>query len=176
MQTLLAAIITHEGERDAKAWAAAVKNNFARDPQGGDTDQLRGIVSGECDIAVSNTYYFARSIRTNVKGLTEGRDRIGWVFPDQNGNGAHVNVSGGGVARHAPNAENAVKFLEYLASDSAQAYFSAGNDEYPVVNGVGLAESVARLGWFSRDPVNLSVVAKTSQRPREYTMRSVGSE
>ncbi len=160
MQTLLAAIITHQGEDAGKEWAAAVLDNFARDPQGGDTDQLRGIVSGECDIAVSNTYYFARSIRTDVRGLSEGRDMIGWVFPDKDGNGAHVNVSGGGVARHAPNRDNAVKFLEYLASDSAQAYFSAGNDEYPVVDGVDVAASIAALGEFRGDDVNLSEVAE----------------
>lgn len=159
MQTLLASIITHQGEDAGKEWAAAVLDNFARDPQGGDTDQLRGIVSGECDIAVSNTYYFARSIRTDVRGLSEGRDMIGWVFPDKDGNGAHVNVSGGGVARHAPNRDNAVKFLEYLASDSAQAYFSAGNDEYPVVDGVDVAASIAALGDFKGDDVNLSEVA-----------------
>jgi len=159
MQTLLAAVVTHEGEEAGKRWAAAVMDNFARDPQGGDTDQLRGIVSGECEIAVSNTYYFARSIRTDVQGLSEGRDMIGWVFPDRDGNGAHVNVSGGGVARHAPNRENAVRFLEYLAGDSAQAYFSAGNDEYPAVDGVEVAVSIAALGEFRGDDVNLSEVA-----------------
>ncbi len=167
MQTLLAAIITHNGEEAAKAWAAAVKKNFARDPQGGDTDQLRGIVSGECDIAVSNTYYFARSIRKNVEGLSEGRDMIGWVFPDQDGNGAHINVSGGGVAKHAPNMDHAVMFLEYLASDDAQTYFSAGNDEYPAVEGVEKAEAITTLGEFMGDGVNLSVVAEnvpTAQR------------
>ena len=159
-QTLLSAVIEHEGEEGARTWAEAVKNNFARDPQGGDTDQLRGIVSGECDISVSNTYYFARSIRRDVKGLSDERDMIGWVFPDQGGNGAHMNLSGGGVAKHAPNKDNAVKFLEYLASDQAQKYFSAGNDEYPAVPGVALSPSVAELGFFKPDDVNLSAVAK----------------
>ena len=159
-QTLLSAVIEHEGEEGARTWAEAVKNNFARDPQGGDTDQLRGIVSGECDISVSNTYYFARSIRRDVKGLSDERDMIGWVFPDQGGNGAHMNLSGGGVAKHAPNKDNAVKFLEYLASDQAQKYFSAGNDEYPAVPGVALSPSVAELGFFKPDDVDLSAVAK----------------
>lgn len=159
-QTLLAAIITHEGAQAAKAWAAGVVDNMARAPQGGDTDQLRGIVSGECEIAVSNTYYFARSARKNVKGLTEERDMIGWVFPDQQGNGAHMNLSGGGVAAHAPHRDNAIKFLEYLASDQAQIYFSAGNDEYPAVKGVALAEPVKALGEFKGDPVSLSQVAR----------------
>ncbi len=159
MQTLLASIVTHDGEAAAKDWAAAVLGNFARDPQGGDTDQLRGIISGECDIALGNTYYFARAIRTNVKGLSDDIDQIGWVFPDQAGNGAHMNLSGAGVAAHAPNKDNAIKFLEYLASEQAQKYFSAGNDEYPAVPGVGLSPSVAALGFFKPDDVDLSDVA-----------------
>jgi iron(III) transport system substrate-binding protein len=159
-QTLLASIITHTDEATAKAWAQGVVDNMARSPQGGDTDQLRGIVSGECEISVANTYYFARSIRKNVKGLTEDRDMIGWVFPSQDAEGAHMNLSGAGVAAHAPNKDNAIVFLEYLTSDQAQQYFSAGNDEFPAVNGVTLADSVASLGTFKADDVNLSDVAK----------------
>ena len=160
-QTLLASVIENHGEEAATAWAEGVVNNFARDPQGGDTDQLRGLVSGECDIAVSNTYYFARAIRTEVDGLSdEDMGNIGWVFPAQNAEGAHMNLSGGGVAAHAPHKDNAIKFLEYLASDQAQQYFSAGNDEYPAVPGVGLSPSVAALGLFRPDAVDLSVVAK----------------
>lgn len=158
-QTLLAAIITHEGEDAARTWAQGVVDNMARDPQGGDTDQLRGIVSGECEIAVSNSYYFARALRREVKGVSESIDMIGYVFPDQNGNGAHMNLSGGGVAAHAPNRDNAVRFLEYLAGDQAQIYFSAGNDEYPAVAGVELAPSVERLGTFRADEIDLARVA-----------------
>ena len=102
-QTLLASIVTHHGEEAAKEWATGVVANMARDPQGGDTDQLRGIVSGECEISVANTYYFARSIRKNVKGLSDSRDMIGWTFPSQDAEGAHMNLSGAGVAAHAPN-------------------------------------------------------------------------
>ena len=160
-QTLLSAVIENHGEEAAKAWAAGVVDNFARDPQGGDTDQLRGLVSGECDISISNTYYFARAIRRDVSGLSEeDRADIGWVFPAQNGEGAHMNLSGGGVAAHAPNKENAIKFMEYLASDQAQQYFSAGNDEYPAVAGVAISPSVAALGLFRPDDVDLSAVAK----------------
>ncbi|UWQ41572.1 Fe(3+) ABC transporter substrate-binding protein [Leisingera aquaemixtae] len=159
-QTLLASIVTHHGADTARRWAEGVVANMARDPQGGDTDQIRGLVSGECDIAVANSYYFARSIRKDVKGVSENRDQIGWLFPSQNTEGAHMNLSGGGVAVHAPNKDNAIKFLEYLASDSAQAYFSAGNDEYPAVPGVGLAPSIAALGHFKPDDVNLSEVAR----------------
>jgi iron(III) transport system substrate-binding protein len=158
-QTILAALIEHEGEDWAKEWAAATAANFARDPQGGDTDQLRGIVSGECDVAMSNTYYFARAIRKDVDGVSGSLDRIGWVFPNQDSYGAHMNLSGGGVAAHAPNRDNAIRFLEYLASDQAQEYFSAGNDEYPAVPGVALSPSVAELGFFKPDDVDLAAVA-----------------
>ena len=160
-QTLLASVIENHGAEAAKGWAQGVVENFARDPEGGDTDQLRGIVSGQCDISIANTYYFARSIRREVSGLPEeARANIGWVFPAQNAEGAHMNLSGGGVAANAPNKENAIKFMEYLASDQAQQYFSAGNDEYPAVPGVALSPSVAALGLFRPDAVDLSAVAK----------------
>ena len=159
-QTLMAAMIEHHGAEAARKWAQGVVDNFARPPEGGDTDQLRAIVSGECDVVLSNTYYFARTLRTDVDGLPEGeRERIGWVFPDQGGLGAHMNLSGGGVAANAPHRENAVAFLEYLASDSAQEYFSAGNDEYPAVEGVAVSPSVEALGAFEADDVSLAAVA-----------------
>ncbi|MEO0667289.1 MAG: extracellular solute-binding protein [Pseudomonadota bacterium] len=159
-QTLLASVIANHGEEAARGWAAGVVNNFARDPQGGDTDQLRGLVSGECDISISNTYYFARAVRRDVDGLpAEARANIGWVFPAQDAEGAHMNLSGGGVAASAPNRENAIMFLEYLASDQAQQYFSAGNDEYPAVPGVGISASVASLGLFKPDDLDASRIA-----------------
>lgn len=158
-QTIVAALIAHLGEEETRKWAGGVVANFARDPQGGDTDQLRGIASGECEIAMSNTYYFGRAIRRDVKGVSDSLDMFGWVFPDQDGNGAHMNLSGGGVAAHAPNKDNAIKFLEYLASDQAQDYFSAGNDEYPAVPGVGISPSVAKMGFFKPDDLDASVIA-----------------
>jgi len=158
-QTITAALIEHLGEDAVKDWATAVVGNFARSPQGGDTDQLRGIVSGECDIAMSNTYYFGRALRKSVDGLSDSVDMIGWVFPNQDSIGAHMNLSGGGVAVNSPNKGNAVKFLEYLASESAQQYFSAGNDEYPAVPGVGLSPSVAQLGIFKPDDLDASAIA-----------------
>jgi len=156
MQSLLASIVSHAGPDAATAWTQGLYENLARKPQGGDTDQLRGLISGECDIAVANSYYFARALRKPVKGLTEGIDAIGWVFPNQEGRGTHVNISGGGVAAHAPNRDNAIAFLEYLAGDSAQAYFSAGNDEFPVVEGAELSAETEALGAFEADSLNVS--------------------
>jgi iron(III) transport system substrate-binding protein len=159
-QTLLSAVIENHGEEAATSWAQGVVDNFARPPEGGDTDQLRGLVSGECDISISNTYYFARAVRRDVSGLSSDLDKIGWIFPAQDAEGAHMNLSGGGVAANAPNKDNAVKFMEYLSSDQAQQYFSAGNDEFPVVETVALSPSVASLGAYKADKVDLSKVAK----------------
>ena len=174
-QSLMAAQIEHAGETLAREWAQGLWDNRARDPQGGDTDQLRAIISGECDVALANSYYFARAIRTEVDGVSDSIGRIGWVFPDQSGEGAHMNVSAGAVAANAPNRENAIRFLEYLASQSAQEYFSAGNDEYPAVPGVGLAASVAELGLFRQDDLDLSVLGE-NQPKAQLIYDSVGYE
>jgi iron(III) transport system substrate-binding protein len=159
--SLMASMIAHHGAEEAKAWGQGLYDNLARKPTGGDTDQLRGIVSGECAIAVSNTYYFARALRTEVSGLEgDAMQNIGWVFPNQSERGAHVNVSAAAVTAHAPNRDNAVRFLEYLASSQAQEYFSAGNDEYPAVPGTGLSPSVAALGLFKPDDLNLTALGE----------------
>ena len=166
-QSLMGAMIAHLGAEEAEDWAAGVVANMARDPQGGDTDQLRGIVSGECAIAVANSYYFARGLAGGVDGLSEGIQGIGWVFPDQDGNGTHVNVSAGAVAAHAPNRENAVAFLEYLVSDQAQEYLAAGNHEYPVVQGVERIGTLDQLGDFKADDLNLAVLGENQPQAQE---------
>lgn len=175
MQSLLASIVERVGEEKAQEWAAGLKANLARNPQGGDTDQLRGIVSGECRIAISNTYYFARAIRRDVRDLTGSTDKLGIVFPNQGGAGTHVNISGGGVVANAPNRENAIKFLEYLASDAAQAYFAAGNDEYPVVDGASLSSSVQSLGEFEASDMPLTALG-TNQATAQKIYAAVGYE
>ncbi|MEM9350373.1 MAG: extracellular solute-binding protein [Pseudomonadota bacterium] len=167
-QNITAALVAHLGQDAIQDWAEGVVSNFARAPQGGDTDQLRGIASGECDIVMSNTYYYARALRKGDSSMTaEDLANIGWVFPNQNSIGAHMNISGGGVAANAPNKENAMKFLEYLASEQAQQYFSAGNDEYPGVPGVGLSESVASLGIFRPDTIELAEIADNIEAANE---------
>ena len=162
MISLLASRIAHSGPEAAETWATGLWANRAREPEGGDTDQLRGIASGQCAIAVANTYYFARALRKDVRGLAnpDDTDRIGIVFPDQDGTGAHVNISGGGLLKNAPNRENAIKFLEYLASDGAQTYFAAGNDEYPVVEGLDAASHVEGLGDFKADGLPLDELGR----------------
>ena len=162
MLSLLASIIETSGEAAAEEWARGVWENRARDPQGGDTDQILAVISGECDIVLSNHYYFARGLRTDVPGLTGNTDGVGWVFPNQGDRGTHVNISGAGIAANAPNRENAILFLEYLASPEAQRYFAAGNDELPVVEGVSASADVAGMvgDGFKADPLPLTALGE----------------
>ena len=150
-QSLMASIIANDGKEAAKAWAAGIVANMARPPQGGDTDQLRGIVSGECDVAVANTYYYVRGLAGEVDGLTSGIDGIGFVWPNQSGRGAHVNLAAVGIAAHAPHKKEATTLLEFLVSEEAQAQFADSNNEYPVMAGVPIGKYVARLGIFIPD-------------------------
>lgn len=134
---------------------------MARDPQGGDTDQIKAVAAGECDIAVSNHYYLARLMRSDKAEDKAVADAVGIIFPNQDGpngegRGTHANVSAAGVAAHAPNREAAVAFIEYLATPSAQAYFADGNNEYPVVEGVKLSPVLEAWGAFKTDAVNVA--------------------
>jgi iron(III) transport system substrate-binding protein len=158
--SLLGSLIEVHGEAKAQEWAEAVVANFARDPQGGDTDQIKAVAAGECDVAVGNSYYYVRLASSDDPEKKAIADKVGWVFPNQNGRGTHVNVSGAGVLAHAPHREAAVKFLEYLASDEAQSYFANGNNEYPVVQSVNANSAVEALGAFKADEVNVAVLGR----------------
>ncbi|MEM1051122.1 MAG: Fe(3+) ABC transporter substrate-binding protein [Pseudomonadota bacterium] len=152
--SLLSSIIVHQGVEAAEEWAAGVVANFARPPQGNDTSQIESVAAGECRISVVNSYYLARYAESDVL------DAIGVIFPDQGEgeNGAHVNVSGAGVTASAPNRENAIAFLEYLTSDSAQSYFANGNNEYPAVLGIEATAPIQALGEFRADTLNASAI------------------
>lgn len=156
--SLLAGMIDHIGAERAEKWARKVVANFARDPQGGDTDQIRAVASGECSVGVANTYYYARLLASEAERDKEVIARTGVIFPDQDGRGTHVNVSGAGMIASAPNRENAVRFLEYLASDTAQRYFADANNEYPAVEGLEDSPALAQMGPFKEDQVNVSVL------------------
>ena len=173
-QSLLASIIEANGEEAAQDWAQGVRENMARDPQGGDTDQLRGIVSGECDIAVTNTYYFLRGLMGEVDGLTGSTDSIGWVWPNQSGRGAHTNVAAAAVTANAPNRDEAVQFLEFLTTDFAQGHFANQNNEYPAVPGVPLGEGVAQLGFFIPDTMTPRAVYGSNAPKAQEIFNTVG--
>jgi len=160
-QSLLGAIIAADGEAEAEGWAQGVVNNFARHPTGGDTDQIRSVAAGECGLAVANSYYFARLLKSEMAEDKAVVASLGVVFPNQEGRGAHVNVSGAGVLKYAPHPDAAVKFLEYLVSEEAQHYFADANNEYPAVNGVAANSVLDQLGRFKADPLNVSVLGET---------------
>lgn len=153
--SLLGAMIASDGEASAETWAKGVVANFARPPQGGDTDQIRAVAAGECGIGVANSYYYARLLSSDKEEDRAAARAVGVVFPNQNGRGTHVNISGGGVLKTAPHPEAAVRFLEYLVSDEAQSYFSGGNNEYPVVASVTPNSTLAELGTFKADTLNM---------------------
>jgi iron(III) transport system substrate-binding protein len=157
------AMIAHSGEAKTEAWAKGVVANLARAPKGGDTDQIKAVAAGECGVAVSNTYYLVRLMRSTKPEDQEVVKAIGVVWPNQASTGTHVNVSGAGILKHAPHREAAVKFLEYLASDEAQAYFANGNNEWPVVkSAVTKNKELEMLGDFKADMLPIGTLAKNA--------------
>ena len=159
--SLIASQIAHLGEAKAEAWAKGVVANMARMPKGGDTDQIKAVAAGECAVALTNSYYYARLMRSTQPADREVVAKTALVFPDQEGFGTHVNVSGAGVLKNAPHRENAKKFLEYLAGNDAQRYFADGNNEWPVVSSVAVANpALDTLGKFKVDPLPIAAFGK----------------
>lgn len=156
-QSLVGSIIEANGPEATEEWARGMVANFAREPEGGDTDQIRAAAAGLGDIAISNTYYLARLMKSERPADREVAEKIGVFFPNQEGRGTHVNISGAGVLKTAPNKAAAVRFLEYMASPEAQEIFAEGNNEYPVVEGAGVDSVVASFGDFKEDTVSAAV-------------------
>ena len=157
--SLFGAMLEHLGEAKTRAWLSGMVANMARPPKGGDTDQIRAVASGECQVALTNSYYFARLMRSTKPEDRAVVEKVAMVFPDQGDFGTHVNIAGGAVARHAKNREAAVLFLEYLASDDAQRHFADGNNEWPVVKGLKFSNpALDAMGPFKADTVPVSVI------------------
>jgi iron(III) transport system substrate-binding protein len=154
-QSLVASIIHHDGAEAAQKWCNGIVANMAREPKGGDTDQINALVAGEGDIAVSNTYYFARMLSGDDDALKAKLANYKIFFPNQGTRGTHVNVSGAGVAKYSPNKDNAIKFLEFMISPEAQAIFAGANFEYPVRDGAEQAAVIASWGDFKEDEINV---------------------
>lgn len=158
--SLLGSMIASRGEAAAETWAKGVVANFARDPQGGDTDQIRAVAAGECGIAVANSYYYARLLSSDKEEDRKVAEAVGVIFPNQGDRGTHVNISGAGVLKSAPHPDAAVRFLEYLTSDEVQKIFADGNNEYPAVESVPANEVLRELGDFERDTLNVAEYGK----------------
>ncbi len=156
-QSLLASVIAADGTVKAEEWAKGLVNNLARKPQGGDRDQIKAIAAGECNIAIVNHYYLAKMIDSSDKTQHNAAVNVKVVFPNQSNRGAHVNISGAGISANAKNYDNALKLLEFLVTDAAQAKFAAGNFEYPIVDGIELSDIVENFGEFTADPINVAI-------------------
>ncbi|MCU0774985.1 MAG: extracellular solute-binding protein [Ideonella sp.] len=170
--SMFGAVMERIGPEKTEAWLKGVVDNMARAPKGGDTDQIRAVASGECKVAVSNTYYLARLMRSNKPEDKAVVDKVAVVFPNQSTWGTHVNISGGAVAKNSKNRDAAVKFLEYLASDQAQSYFANGNNEWPVVASTRLDNpALATMGEFKVDTTPASVFGMNQVRIQQMLDR-----
>jgi iron(III) transport system substrate-binding protein len=162
--SLMAELLEVMGEEAALEWAKGLNANLARPPQGGDTDQLRAVAAGECWIGIGNTYYWGRLAASDNPADRAVAERTGMIFPNQADRGAHANISGAGVVATAPNRENAIKFLEYLTTESAQRIFADGNNEYPVVPGVTPTGPIAAFLDFRKSEISAEIFGRNAAR------------
>ncbi len=172
--SLFGAVTEHMGEAKAEAWLKGLVANMARDPKGGDSDQIKAVASGECGIALTNTYYIARLMRSTAPEDKAVMDKVAVVFPNQESWGTHVNIAGAAVAKNAKNTANAVKFMEYLASPSAQDYFANGNNEYPVVAGVKSNNTVLTTmsgGNFKSETIPMAAIGSNQTKVQQMLDR-----
>lgn len=161
MLSLVGAMIERDGEKATEEWAKGMVANFARSPRGGDTDQIKSVASGECGVTLTNTYYFARLLRSSKPEDKEVVSKVGIIWPNQKTSGTHINISGAAVARNAPHRDAAVKFLEYLASDEAQAYLANGNNEWPAVQSAVIHNpALDAMGKFRAENMSIAVIGK----------------
>lgn len=166
-QSLLAAMIAHDGDSAATIWAKSVRNNMARNPKGNDRDQVMAIAAGEGDIAIVNTYYLGLLFNSENAEEVGAANQVYIVFPDQNGNGTHVNVSGAGLLKNAPNKDNAIKLVEFLLNEESQRAYADANYEYPVRKGAKASELLISWGDFKQDELNLSLLGTNNPKAVE---------
>lgn len=170
--SLFGAVMQHLGEPATEAWLKGMVANMARAPKGGDTDQIKAVASGECQIALTNTYYLARMMRSTNPEDRNVVEKVGVVFPNQSSWGTHVNIAGAGIAKSSPNRAAAQQFLEYLASEQAQAYFADGNNEWPVVAGAKTANpALDALGAFKAETIPVSVTGMNQTKVQQMLDR-----
>ncbi|WP_306643975.1 Fe(3+) ABC transporter substrate-binding protein [Sanyastnella coralliicola] len=166
-QSLLASIIANDGAEAATAWATAVRANMARDPQGNDRAQVKAVAAGEADLAIVNTYYLGKMLNSENEAERKAGESVKLFFPNQDGRGTHINVSGAGLTKHSPNKENAIKLLEFLTSKEAQQRFADANYEYPVNPEAQASELLQSWGEFKRDSLNLVELGLNNARAIE---------
>lgn len=165
---LIASMIAHHGEAETEAWLRGVKANLARKPAGDDRLQVKGVYAGECDLAIGNTYYMGAMLQNDKQPeQKEWADSVKMLFPNTEDRGTHVNVSGAILAKNAPHKENAVKLLEFLASDEGQRMYAEVNNEYPVKKGIPPSDLVKSWGDFKPDPITLDEIGDLRKKASE---------
>jgi iron(III) transport system substrate-binding protein len=172
--SLFSTIVELMGDQKGEAWLKGVVDNMARAPKGGDTDQIKGVASGECGVALTNTYYLARLIKSDKAEDKAVVSKVKVMFPNQATSGTHVNIAGAGVAKHAKNRDNAIVFMEFLSSPYAQDYFANGNNEFPTVKGLKIDNpAIKDMGGdnFKAETVPLGVVAKNMTKVQQMLDR-----
>ncbi len=161
-QSLVASMIAADGEAATQQWADSLVKNFARDPKGGDRDQVKAAAAGVCDLAIVNTYYLGAMLNSKDESERAAAAKVALFWPNQNGRGAHVNISGAGITRSARNREAAVQLLEFLTNEQSQGWYASVNQEYPVRAGVEWSETLKQWGSFKADTLNLSILGKNN--------------
>ncbi len=161
-QSMVASMISTDGAEAAQQWCAGLAANLARRPQGGDRDQISAVAAGEGDVAIVNHYYYAQMLNGTAQER-EAASKVRIIFPNQDERGTHINISGAGVVRSAPNRENAIRFIEFLASEEAQLVFAGGNMEYPIREGVPVNPVLSEFGPFRSDSVNATELGEKNR-------------
>jgi iron(III) transport system substrate-binding protein len=170
---LFSSMIAHHGVEEAEKWMTALKNNLARKPTGNDRAQAKSIYAGECDIAIGNTYYVGLMITNDEQPeQKEWANSIKVIFPNKDGRGTHVNLSGMALAKYAPNRENAIKLMEFLASPAAQQVYAEQVFEYPVAPGTEISDIVKRFGELHPDSLSLSKIAEFAKEASKMVDRT----
>ncbi len=172
--SLFSTLMEHLGEAKTEVFLQGMVDNMARAPKGGDTDQIKAVASGECAIALTNTYYLARMMRSTNPEDKAAMEKVGVVFPNQASWGTHMNIAGGAVAKYAKNRDNAILFMEYLASPFAQDHFANGNNEWPTVRGVKIENAALKAmsgGAFKSETIPLAAVSKNQIRVQQMLDR-----
>ncbi|MFT4609636.1 MAG: iron(III) transport system substrate-binding protein [Cellvibrionaceae bacterium] len=171
-QSLIASMMVANGSENTEAWAKKLVANFAKPPAGGDTDQLKAVNAGLCDVAIANTYYYGRLANSEKASDNEIAQKLAIFWPNQSNRGTHVNVSGAGVTAHSKNKDNAIQLIEFLTTDEAQAWYSKVNNEYPVVDRTKISETLKAWGTFKQDEIPLNLLGENNRAALELMDRA----
>ena len=164
-QSLVASMIASLGKEATLTWVEGLVSNFARSPAGGDTDQIKAVAAGQCDIAIANTYYYGRlaaSDKEDAQAVVE-KVKVFWANQAEGDRGTHVNISGAGITTHAKNRDNALLLLEFLLTPESQSWYAQVNQEYPVVPDIAASDVLQKLGPFKADSLNLTMLGDNNK-------------